>query len=291
MRTPPKGCAWWAPVFIWLDGGLYRLVTLVVIFVMYLRSSNHTPVESELPRSTRPSSRLPRRQGGQLTPTNPYEGGHFDMIPWSDLQNPHYVRRSNAERLPQLLRVASAEFQGVMWSPQRTLVDNMAAILRDIYSLLYESARGGFMTTPFQSVLMERHTFNHTLTHPACMLLDSSKVTQSTFMRKVAQPKHKRCQFQSRSWYLRVKLGVVNGSQVWEYAHRLVLWAMCGPPPPEINFPVAMHICHNACCLNPLHLVWGEHRENVNKNTIEQDIATAQRVANQWSRLHIDVTT
>ncbi|GLC45655.1 hypothetical protein PLESTM_001761400 [Pleodorina starrii] len=45
-----------------------------------------------------------------------------------------------------------------------------------------------------------------------------------------------------------------------EYAHRVVLWAVAGPPGNAGE--EVLHLCHNMRCLNPQHLVWGSHSEN-----------------------------
>jgi hypothetical protein len=58
--------------------------------------------------------------------------------------------------------------------------------------------------------------------------------------------------------YLEVKLA---SGRVWEYAHRLVLWAFDGPP--TAQYPEAMHTCNNKMCLNISHLHWGSHEENM----------------------------
>ena len=60
------------------------------------------------------------------------------------------------------------------------------------------------------------------------------------------------------SSYVRVYMGRSNGVVVNEYAHRLVLWAMHGPPVD----PHCLHVCGNKDCLNPSHLVWGSARDN-----------------------------
>lgn len=53
---------------------------------------------------------------------------------------------------------------------------------------------------------------------------------------------------------------------VSELAHRIVVWAMYGPPPASIRHPEAMHLCNNQRCLNPLHIVWGEKAENTHRD-------------------------
>lgn len=48
-------------------------------------------------------------------------------------------------------------------------------------------------------------------------------------------------------------------AEVKEKAHRLVAWAVRGPPPEGTE---VMHLCHNKSCLCPCHLQWGTHAEN-----------------------------
>lgn len=64
--------------------------------------------------------------------------------------------------------------------------------------------------------------------------------------------------------YLHVAIGVEpsGGIRIYERAHRIVAWAMLGPPPPDLKAPVAMHTCGDTTCLNPLHLVWGGRAQN-----------------------------
>lgn len=54
----------------------------------------------------------------------------------------------------------------------------------------------------------------------------------------------------------------VTATAIHEDAHRIVLWAMHGPPPAFLRHPVAMHACHNATCISPSHMVWGERYLN-----------------------------
>lgn len=65
--------------------------------------------------------------------------------------------------------------------------------------------------------------------------------------------------------YLLVKVGrrpKSRGGWLGERAHRIILWAIWGPPPPGMDKPVCMHVCNHWSCLNPDHLCWGEDREN-----------------------------
>lgn len=51
-------------------------------------------------------------------------------------------------------------------------------------------------------------------------------------------------------------------ADTFEYAHRLVLWAMHGGPPTR-DLEHAMHSCNNPACVRPGHLVWGGVKENL----------------------------
>lgn len=62
--------------------------------------------------------------------------------------------------------------------------------------------------------------------------------------------------------YMKVYLGRNKHSQkpVMEYAHRIVAWAMFGPP---LEGQEVMHVCNNPKCLSPMHLKYGGHAENM----------------------------
>lgn len=70
------------------------------------------------------------------------------------------------------------------------------------------------------------------------------------------------------------------GGWLQERAHRIILWAMHGPPPAGLCRPVAMHLCHNRRCINPQHLVWGEDREN-RRRKVHADAAAERRLRQQ----------
>ena len=93
---------------------------------------------------------------------------------------------------------------------------------------------------------------------PECMLLDPELVTRTARRRHMSV---------DRRGYLRVTLANISGGRgggkkrrkVNEWAHRLVTWAMYGPPPAGLKCPEVMHVCDpatgegNPRCLNPQH--------------------------------------
>lgn len=82
--------------------------------------------------------------------------------------------------------------------------------------------------------------------------------------------------WQTQHGYLKIMVGLHPETRkaVYESAHRLVLQAMVGPPPPGLN--EAIHLCGNKMCLCPAHLVWGTHKANMSGNV---EPALQQRTA------------
>ena len=121
-------------------------------------------------------------------------------------------------------------------------------------------------STPFEHPLFYQKrirmgpTNSHQDTSGACMFISASEVASfSTRGLHQVEP----------SSYVRVYMGRSNGVVVNEYAHRLVLWAMHGPPVDMLaaegwtsSGPHCLHVCGNKDCLNPSHLVWGSARDN-----------------------------
>ena len=81
--------------------------------------------------------------------------------------------------------------------------------------------------------------------------------------------------------YLQLLLGWDADKQpVFEYLHRLVLWAYVGPPLVEVDEggelswtrvdeAVCMHLCDNACCACARHLYWGTRAANFRGDPVE----------------------
>ena len=97
-----------------------------------------------------------------------------------------------------------------------------------------------------------------------CMVYDSTEVAANhvgdLYAQWVDAVQGKNSRGVKKYGYLQVKLA----SGVWEYAHRLVMWALEGPPSPLYN--QVMHTCDNKMCLNPIHLMWGNEVENMGKS-------------------------
>ena len=77
--------------------------------------------------------------------------------------------------------------------------------------------------------------------------------------------------------YLGVILGKdKEGRDVWEVAHRLLLWAKFGPPTAGAE---GSHCCPRAQprCLNVLHLRWETHAENIGRKTCVR-VAARKRI-------------
>jgi hypothetical protein len=54
--------------------------------------------------------------------------------------------------------------------------------------------------------------------------------------------------------------GAVDRTPIFEKAHRLILWAMLGPPP--VGKPHVMHLCNNPSCVSLHHISYGSPLEN-----------------------------
>jgi hypothetical protein len=55
---------------------------------------------------------------------------------------------------------------------------------------------------------------------------------------------------------------VVGSSTERMLGHRLVLTSFFGPPL-DVHHQDCMHLCGMELCINPIHLWWGSHKENM----------------------------
>lgn len=73
--------------------------------------------------------------------------------------------------------------------------------------------------------------------------------------------------------YLRICLGKdALGRSIFEYVHRLILWACTGPPPkPQKgeSIDVCMHLCDAGMCVCLCHLYWGTRAANLRSDPEE----------------------
>lgn len=105
---------------------------------------------------------------------------------------------------------------------------------------------------------MDERAFDMTPRDGRCMMVDPRKIVKVN-----REHRSVRLLFYEDRAYLRVRLTMSKGRPMYEYAHRIVHWAMTGPPPAHLVDPVAMHTCHNGKCLNPRHMKWGERVVNL----------------------------
>jgi hypothetical protein len=110
--------------------------------------------------------------------------------------------------------------------------------------------------------------------------------------------------------YLKVLCGLTSsGSKVYEAAHRLVCLAVHGPPrrlPAKKeeggskkkgqrqasaaeaavagweDFPLCMHLCGYALCLNPMHLAWATFLENHYAHTCPEAYSRVEGRMRDW---------
>ena len=147
----------------------------------------------------------------------------------------------------------------------------MPGLLDVIGTVLQPGARRETARHPLTGALNHRYMPGHmAFERPlagSCMLVDPHRVADT----------HDMWIYNGR--YTRVHLGGVEGPgniRIYESAHRVVIWSMHGPPPPDIVEPVVMHVCNRSDCLHPGHMVWGEDGENFSRHA--SDYALERRM-------------
>lgn len=183
-------------------------------------------------------------------------------------------QRLAAGMLPAMERVATwdAEWEGVKWDgntegeqqqvPPLTLKLRVQRMLRALASLMARGSKQHLMNNQRDGARLDLGgcparmellpgglavTTDDTL----CMPYDLAAVRAARWAAVHSQG------------YLCVQLGKnKEGHDLWETAHRLLLWAKFGPPKPGEE---GSHCCPRPQprCLNVLHLRWETHAENV----------------------------
>lgn len=91
------------------------------------------------------------------------------------------------------------------------------------------------------------------------------------------------------------KLTKTKIQPVWEYAHRVVAWALMGPPDASQH---VMHTCDKKACVHPHHLVYGSASDNASMhhatkvNDTERRLSIISRLQERKKhmlRMHADV--
>jgi hypothetical protein len=173
------------------------------------------------------------------------------------------ARLAGARRLPQVEKLLKQQ-QWVTcnhhWDKAQGVGYNMKGILDRLGAVLEPSSmegvegseKGSVFSQPLQ---YERRGCLRSEVQEACMRLSEAKVAMAKGM---YQPE--------RRGYVKVTLGNLRGRSITEWGHRLVLWAVHGPPAsPEgwtTSGPHCLHMCGQKDCLNPSHLVWGTAQDN-----------------------------
>lgn len=166
-----------------------------------------------------------------------------------------------------------------LWDKSLNVSDNMGHILAKLGACLEPSAcinnaghgpsssshapDSQFFHHPifYQRHVRSRGVVNSSTTHQtkgACMFISDTQLNGPSLHQ--VEPDS----------YMLVNLGSLKGEAIKEYAHRLVLWAMHGPPTKMLadmggwgpKGPQCLHVCGNKDCLNPAHLVWGSAQDN-----------------------------
>lgn len=210
-------------------------------------------------------------------------------------QQPYYLEEPELQMLPQMhVAVHHPSAKGnSLWDPKiaacslSELRSSITTLLDRIGEALYPEALHGNgsggaqasrVTLPgsegfARPLLMRSFEGGRYGMHDQCMLIDPARVRNMSHMSLAPQRRAKDSVWGKRRLaqgpgYLKLVISSIRNSSsvdsVTEYAHRVVLWSMYGPPPADIRDPVAMHTCNHPGCLSPNHLVYGERSENVN---------------------------
>ena len=193
------------------------------------------------------------------------------------------ARLPDARRLPQLEKLLNNLQRATCdqhWDKAQGVGHNIKRIMGRLGEVLepsacnMEGAEDGEMDIVFaQPLQYERRGLFGSGVEGACMLLSEAKVATAKGMYQ-----------QERCGYVKVTLGELRGRSITEWGHRLVLWAMHGPPVSPAGWttrgPHCLHMCGHKDCLNPSHLVWGTARDN----RVDDDDVYFERLQEQGRR-------
>jgi hypothetical protein len=233
---------------------------------------------------------------------------HHTTTPTCDGASTSSGAGGTALLLPSMMEVVKA----VAYDPGLSIHENASALLVQLGTILHPSAlhmvsgRECPFFRPLFRCERERDTRRNqfvTRQQAECMYVCPRRVKEVHGGGKVQWVRL--MPHRNRSFYVSVLLGKDKaGQNVWEYAHRLVAWAMLGPlsavssskaPPPVVvvvggsgskqqggaGVEVVMHSCHHKLCLSPCHLVAGSRQENyvgIALEAFDRQLSLAERV-------------
>ena len=158
-------------------------------------------------------------------------------------------------------KVTDPKYTECLWSSGLLVHRNLRLILDQAAWLLHGDAfqDHGHETAPSHTRFLEPMVFQQgagsfTSTQYPCMLFSPAKVKQCLDFRMMP------------SGYVYATLGHDARGQCIEAMHRLIMYAIYGPPPEGCS--VVMHACQNPMCGNPLHLLWGTQMLNARAHLV-----------------------
>lgn len=146
----------------------------------------------------------------------------------------------------------------VHWDKMKSVKNNLGCIVDTLSTLLV--VEGSHLTKPHHYSLSNIAAYGASSSSSpplqpfmkACMHIDGAKEANAKGIYQA-----------SVGGYVQVYLGIdEHGNPILEYAHRLVSFAIFGPPPFSTLGMQIMHTCSHRDCLNPTHLVWGTPWQN-----------------------------
>ena len=211
------------------------------------------------------------------------------------------------ERLAPVLMGSSCSLPAPSSSSSEPLPNPFLTVPWDMpWNSIVVDGNGKYQEIPQQPAPNQKHTSRKP--HPkghrplcpptSCMLIDHSLVREKKQSGERGLWWGKQ-EMRLEKQYLKVFCGFASleegekkKERVHEMAHRLVCLAIHGPPLKKEggvwaagwqDYPICMHLCGCAQCLNPMHLAWATSRENHPLLTNPEEYAEVADRRRTWS--------